>query len=387
MIKKIVLGVLATIVLVALLLVGYILSIKVDRPFDNAEPISTLHNEKYQDNASKAEQWLKSIYEKNLFPSFSVSIGIQGELAWEGVIGFSDLSSRTLADQNIQYRIGSISKPITATAVMRMQEKQVLAVDSKFNIYVSDYPAENSGFTIKQLLTHQGGVRHYVDELSENFSNKEYLSARQAASIVENDALLFSPGKGFHYSTYGYTLVSLAMESAYSMPFEKIMYNEVFIPAGMIATQFDKAEKNSKKNIATPYIQVGESLFKSPDVNVSNKYAGGGYLSTPSDMVRFANSLLNNILITVDSKETMWSPVTLNNGEMNPENYALGFRVGQDDLGRFVHHGGKSVGGYSFLLIYPDLNVVVAFSTNVTPSGNSFDRLQEAKKVARLFVE
>ncbi len=104
-------------------------------------------------------------------------------------------------------------------------------------------------------------------------------------------------------------------------------------------------------------------------------------------MVRFANSLLNNILITVDSKETMWSPVTLNNGEMNPENYALGFRVGQDDLGRFVHHGGKSVGGYSFLLIYPDLNVVVAFSTNVTPSGNSFDRLHEAKKVVRLFVE
>lgn len=110
-------------------------------------------------------------------------------------------------------------------------------------------------------------------------------------------------------------------------------------------------------------------------------------MSTPSDMVRFANSLLNNNLITVDSKETMWTPVALNNGEMNPENYALGFRVGQDDLGRFVHHGGRSIGGYSFLLIYPDLDFVVAFSTNITPSGNYFDRLQEAKKVARLFVE
>ncbi|MES2824896.1 MAG: serine hydrolase domain-containing protein [Pseudomonadota bacterium] len=197
MIKKIVLGVLATIVLVTLLLVGYILSIKVDRPFANAEPISTLHNEKYQDNALKAEQWLKSVYEKNLFPSFSVSIGIQGELAWEGVIGFSDLSSRTLADPNIQYRIGSVSKSMTATAVMRIQEKQVLAIDSNFNTYVSDYPAENSRFTIKQLLTHQGGVRHYVDELSENFSNREYLSARQAASIVENDALFFLPERAF----------------------------------------------------------------------------------------------------------------------------------------------------------------------------------------------
>src|SRR5690606_9645966 len=201
-------------------------------------------------------------------------------------------------------RIGSISKSMTATAVMRMQEKQAIAIDSNFDVYVSDYPVENSGFTIKQLLAHQGGVRHYVDELSENFSNKEYLSTRQAASIVENDALLFPPGEGFHYSTYGYTLVSLAMESVYSMPFEKIMYNEVFSPAGMAATQFDKAEKSSNSNLATPYLEVGASLFKSPNVNFSNKYAGGGYVSTPSDMVRFANSLLNNNLITVDSKET-----------------------------------------------------------------------------------
>jgi serine beta-lactamase-like protein LACTB len=88
----------------------------------------------------------------------------------------------------------------------------------------------------------------------------------------------------------------------------------------------------------------------------------------------------------VESTEVMWTPVALSNGEMNPENYALGFRVGQDDVGRFVHHGGKSVGGYSFLLIYPDLDLVVAFSTNVTPSENSFDRLQQAQKIARLFI-
>lgn len=387
MIKKIALGLLAFIVLMSLLLMGYIISVKIDRPVDNVEPISKLHNQKYQNNAVEAVRWLKSIYEINLFPSFSVSIGIQRELVWEGVIGFSDISNRRVANHNTQYRIGSVSKSMTATAVMRMQEKQAIAIDSNFDIYVSDYPVENSGFTIKQLLAHQGGVRHYIDELSENFNNKEYPSTRQAASIVENDALLFSPGEGFHYSTYGYTLVSLAMESVYSMPFEKIMYNEVFFPAGMVATQFDKAEKSSNSNLAIPYLEVGSSLFKSPSVNFSNKYAGGGYVSTPSDMVRFANSLLDNNLITAASKEAMWQPVTLNNGEMNPESYALGFRVGQDDLGRFVHHGGRSIGGYSFLLIYPDLDFVVAFSTNITPSGNYFDRLQEAKKVVRLFVE
>jgi len=386
-VKKIVLGVSATIVLIGLLLIGYISLAKVERPDDNVELISILHTQEYKSNKLEAENWLKSVYELNLFPSFSISVGMQKDLAWEGVIGFSDLSNRMVANQNTQYRIGSISKSMTATAVMRMQEKQFLAIDDFFDVHVSDYPSENSGFTIKQLLAHQAGVRHYVNYISEGYSDKEYFSTREAASIVENDALLFPPGKGFHYSTYGYTLISLAMESAYSKPFEKIMYDEVFNPAGMTATQFDKAEKSPDRNMATPYLEVAESLFKSPSVNSSNKYAGGGYLSTPTDMVLFANSLLSNNLITVESREIMWSPVAPNKGEMNAENYALGFRVGKDDIGRFVFHGGTSIGGYSFLLIYPDLNIVVAFSTNVKLSGSSFDRLQEAKKVARLFFE
>lgn len=386
MIKKIVVGLLAVIILICLLLIAYLFSISVDRPTDNLEPISVVHDQQYHENAIKAEQWLASVYETNLFPSFSVSIGIQGKLVWEGIIGHADINNRRVADQNTRYKIGSISKPITATALMRMQEKQLLALDDNFLSHVRDYPTENSGFTLKHLLTHQSGVRHYIDELSENLSNTEYPSTREAAAIVQNDALLFSPGQGFHYSTYGYTLLSLAMESAYAQPFERIMYEEVFKPAGMTATQFDKAGTKTTTDIATPYLNVGTSLFESPDVNASNKYAGGGYLSTPSDLVRFAHALLNNSLITVESTEVMWTPVALSNGEMNPENYALGFRVGQDDVGRFVHHGGKSVGGYSFLLIYPDLDLVVAFSTNVTPSENSFDRLQQAQKIARLFI-
>jgi serine beta-lactamase-like protein LACTB len=387
MIKKIVLGLLATILVLALLLAGYVFSIKADRETAKIEPISVLHDQNYQTNAVKAEEWLKSVYQEHLFPSFSVAVGIRGELVWEGVIGFSDLKKGTLANRDTEYRIGSISKPMTATAVMRMQEKQIVSINDSFNDCVKDYPPEHSDFTLKQLLTHQGGVRHYVNQLAENFSRKEYSTLREAVSIVEDDALLFRPGEGFCYSTYGYTFLSLAMESAYSIPFEHIMHNEVFIPAGMQSAKFDKAERASKDKRAKPYLHIGDSLYKSPEVNLSYKYAGGGYLSTPSDVVRFGNALLNNSLLTAQSKEMMWSPVALDNGDMNPENYALGFRVGQDQRGRFVHHGGKSVGGYAFLLIYPESGIVIAFASNVTPSGNSFDRLQEAQKIARLFVD
>ena len=187
--KGIFLGILLLITLLALLLAGYIFSIKTDRPARDIEPDSVLHNQEYKDKAARAEQWLKLLYQQNLLPSVSVAVGIRGDLIWESAIGFSDVSSGTLANQSTQYRIGSISKPITTTAIMRMQEKQLISIDDLFGALVKDYSAENSGFTIKQLLAHQSGVRHYIDQLGEKFNRKEYSSTREAASIIENDAL------------------------------------------------------------------------------------------------------------------------------------------------------------------------------------------------------
>lgn len=385
-IKRVLLGILLVIAALAVLITGYLFSIKVDRPAGDIDPISVLHKEKFKDKAIQAEKWLETVYQRHEVPSFSVSVGVQGTLAWESVIGYSDLDNKIRADQSTQYRIGSVSKPITAAAIMRMQDKGILDIDRDYDTYVKGYPPQNSGFTLKQLMTHQGGVRHYLNPLTEGYSNKEYSSRREAASIVENAPLLFAPGEGFHYSTYGYTLLALAMESVYSKPFEEIMDKEIFTPIGMASTTFDKVDESSPDNVAIPYLHVGESLYQSPNVNPSYSYAGGGYRSTPSDLVRFGNALLTDSFLKPASREAIWSPVALRNGEMNPQNYALGFRVGEDDLGRFVHHGGIGVGGYSFLLIYPEKEVVVALAANVTPSGNSFDRLKEAKKIARLFA-
>ncbi|HSC66074.1 MAG TPA: serine hydrolase domain-containing protein, partial [Cellvibrio sp.] len=241
-------------------------------------------------------------------------------------------------------------------------------------------------YTIKHLLTHQAGIRHYHQGYSELFNDKEYSNARAAASIVENDPLLFSPGTGFNYTTYGYTVLSLAMELASSLSFEQIVNNEVLSPAQMTETRLDKIDNTQKMNVAEPYLLVSDLLIEAPDDNVSNKYAGGGYVSTPTDLVKFGNALFRSELLSPAAKQVLWSPAPLASGEMNPENYALGFRVGQDDLGKFVHHGGKSNGGYSFFIIYPDRGVVIAFATNMAPAESGFDRLEKAQQLAAIFA-
>src|SRR5690606_37662431 len=143
--------------------------------------------------------------------------------------------------------------------------------------------------------------------------------ARAAAAIVENDALLFTPGTDFSYSTYGYNLLASAMESAAAQPFEKVMSDEVFTPIGMTFTQFEKADSINEESSAEPYIQLGELLIEAPEVNLSDRYAGGGFVSTPSDLVKFGNALLGAEFLSSESKNILWTLVPLADGTMNAQ--------------------------------------------------------------------
>lgn len=386
MLKKWLLGILIAIIVVVVIAGAYLFSIIESRPSEQQETKSIVYQPEFGNSVTQAVNWLNTLYQENNVPSLSAAVGINGKLVWSGVIGYADLDKRVLADGESLYRIGSISKSITASAVMRMSEKGIIDINAPFKQYDNAFSVGKTEYTIKQLLTHQAGIRHYNQSFSEIYNDKEYVSTREAAAIVENDPLLFSPGTGFNYTTYGYTVLSLAMESAYSLPFEQIVANEVLSPTGMAMTRQEKANDVEDQHLAAPYLLMSDILIEAPEDNVSNKYAGGGYVSTPTDLVRFGNALVGNEFLSDSAKDLLWTPVPLTNGTMNPENYALGFRIGQDELGKFVHHGGTSNGGYSFLIIYPDTGVVVAFASNMAPAENGFDRLEKAKQLARFFI-
>lgn len=385
MLKKLFLGILAVVFLVLAAAIVYVFSMVAERPDNTHQVNSTLYQSAFQSAEVHANNWLQSLYLNNTVPSISAAVGVNGSLVWAGIIGYADLDEKIPATSDTRYRIGSISKSITAAAVMRLSEKGVIDIDSPFNKYVKDFSAADAEYTIKHLLSHQAGIRHYAKGFSENYNMKEYPSTKAAAAIVENDALLFSPGSGFNYSTYGYNLLALAMESASSLSLKELMTRDVFNPIGMSLTSFDSLHSPNNENIAKPYLLISDFLLEAPTADLSDRYAGGGYISTPTDLVKFGHALMGNVFLTEQSKAALWTPVPLAQGAMNPEYYALGFRVGQDDLGRFVHHGGVSIGGYSYLMIYPDLGIVVAFVSNYTPMESSFNRGEEARKLVNIF--
>ena len=117
---------------------------------------------------------------------------------------------------------------------------------------------------------------------------------------------------------------------------------------------------------------LGTRYAHPPDGNPSYKWAGGGFLSTPSDLVRMANALMSFELLDSVTVELLWMPQLLSDGSMNPQRYGMGWRIDREaallglaDSVRVVHHGGSTPGSSAFLLLVPEARVAVAVLTNV----------------------
>jgi CubicO group peptidase (beta-lactamase class C family) len=386
MLKKVMFGALALILAVVAFAVIWVYAKSISRPDAAAHVARTLYVPELGAAADAAEQLLISEYTDHQVPSLSAAVSVRGKLAWAAAVGYADLGALRPAVPDTAYRIGSISKSLTAAATMRLVDAQIIDLDTRFSSYVADFGDGRQTYTIRQLLDHQSGIRHYQDRFRENLSDVEYPTTRDAAVLVQHDPLLFEPGTGFNYSTYGYTVLALALEAADGRMFADLVRDEITAPIGMLHTRIDSAGDDPQGDRASPYLLLGGLLLPAPEVNLSYKQAGGGFLSTPSDIVRFGIALLDTDLISAQSKRVMWTPASIGDGGPSADNYALGFRVAEDEYGRFFHHGGQSVGGYSYFAIYPDAQVVVAVVSNLSPNGETFDRYELGKALLKIFA-
>lgn len=387
MLKKLLFSALALVLAIVALAAIWAFLTSVSRPDRTPDAVAELHVPELGTAAETAQRLLESQYTEYMVPSLSVAVSIRGQLAWAAAVGYADLDTLRPAGPDTAYRIGSISKSLTAVATMRLVDAQKIDMDAHFSSYVADFGDGRQTYTIRQLLNHQSGIRHYQDGFRENLSNIEYPTTRDAAAIVADDPLAFEPGSGFNYSTYGYTVLALALEAADGRSFAQIVRDEVTAQVGMPHTGVDTGSDDPDVDRASPYLLLGGLLFPAPDVDLSYKQAGGGYLSTPSDIVRFGAALLDTDLLTARSNQALWTPAPIDGGGPSADNYALGFRVADDEYGRYYHHGGHSVGGYSYFAIYPEQRVVVAVVSNLSPNGKTFDRYELGKSLLRIFVE
>ena len=283
-------------------------------------------------------------------PGLSVAVGMGGDILWAEGFGWADLENQVPVAPHLRFRIGTASNVLTSAAVGLLLEKDRLHLDGEIQTYVPEFPDKPWPVTLRQLMAHLAGVRN------DGGDEGPLLSARcgrpvEGLKAFAERSLLFEPGTRYRYSSYGWILVSAAVEAAADEPFLTFMREQVFEPLGMDDTRAESATEPIPDR-ATSYFpryaaepRHGLHLMREIDFSC---YAGSSvFLSTPSDLVRFGMAINSGKLLQPATVELLQTSQRLPSGEET--GYGLGWDLETVTLAgeqtRSVGHDGNVLGG------------------------------------------
>lgn len=291
----------------------------------------------------------------------AVSVLRNGKKLFQKGFGYAHWENKTIvAPESTLFRAASASKPIAATALARMVEAGLIELDASFYEYAPYFPKKKYDFTIRQLASHTAGIRGYKGK---EYSLNRPFTIKESLVVFKEDPLLFRPGTSYLYNSYDWVLISLAMQEASGMPFEEYVRQEVLIPLGMDHTK-PEIPRNLDNNTAEFYTKTSSDFRRSAAVDNRFKLAGGGYLTTASDLCVLGQSYLDNNFLKPEISREFLSPIVINGKSTY---YGLGWEVSLDKRGNpYFGHTGNSIGGYSNFYIYPEKDLVVTILINCT---------------------
>lgn len=317
--------------------------------------------------------------QKGHFPGLAVAVVDGKKNVWTSGYGYANLEKKLPVDPKAHlFRIGSISKTVTASGLARLYERGEINLDVPISTYYKDCPDPLRNLTLRQVSGHLAGIRHYKG--FEFLSNIHYSNVTDPLEVFIHDTLLCLPGEKFSYSTYAWTLVSAVMEKSIQKPFTAIIADEVSGPLHMEDLKPDDKDSIGYNRV-TFYEFRDSTHLVGPMVDNSNKWAGGGYLCSAEDLAKLGWALAASGYLQEDTMLEFTRSQTTNDGTRT--NNGIGFFNGSDDKDRsWFGHGGGSVGGTSMLLIYPDEDLAIVTLVNL--SSAQMDDL--AEKIADIIL-
>ncbi len=314
----------------------------------------------FDEAIKQAKEAMQAMVKSGVGPGISVAIGYQGKVIWAEGFGYSNVEEKKPVTTETLFRIGSVSKPLTAVGLMLLVQEGKLDLDADVRAYVPEFPEKRWPVTTRQLAGHLGGIRHYRS--AEFLSKVNYPNVRDGLGIFSSDPLIAEPGTQYSYSSYGFNLISAAMETAAEQPFLEFMQERVFEPLGLKHTMPDHAAADVPQRTAFYQTLAGKTVPALP-VDNSYKWAGGGFLSTPSDLVKFQFAVQGPGFLSESARNEMFRSQKTSDGK--PTGYAIGWRVSDSqNRGKTTGHSGGSVGGSTMLDAYLREQLVIAVTIN-----------------------
>ena len=321
----------------------------------------TYNFNKIKQNSDNIKTTFDQLLVNNKFRG-AVYVRLGNDFEYVGTNGFSNKEQHTSNSVNTCYRVGSVTKQFTATAIMMLQEQGKLSTDDTIDKYFSSYKYADK-ITIKNLLTMTSGIKDYMTQDGEIDSSVYLLSQLEYSVSAKNSAsknkqaimdwifdqkLNFEPGEKYMFSNSGYFLLGDIIEKVSGMSYEKFITENILKPLDMNSTSFEKTD-----SLATGYQDIYDNEWTLyPGVS----YSSSGLISNIADLLKWVEAFTDNEIISEESFEEMTTSYV--------GNYGYGFFV----EGNTLSQKGKSEKFNSKLAFEKDESSIYIALSNYTQS-------------------
>ncbi|MDP2311734.1 MAG: serine hydrolase domain-containing protein [Pseudomonadota bacterium] len=311
--------------------------------------------------------------EASQVPGVAAAVVVDGVPAWSQGFGLADLEGEVPVRPDTRFRLASVSKPITATAAMKLVGSGRLDLDAPVRTLCPAWPSKRWPVTTRELLGHVGGVRHYravggrADPILDSL--RHYPDIESALAVFARSPLLVRPGTAYRYTTFGYTLVGCVIEGASGQDYATWLQEAILGPAGMVDTRADDAIQVIARRARGYALRPDGNVVNANMNDTSYKIPGGGLLSSAADMARFEAALLGGTLLPDATREEMWTSLRLASGRVT--RYGLGWNIAYRPATsgaapvRVVSHSGGQFGTSTAILLAPEQAVGVVVLANL----------------------
>jgi CubicO group peptidase (beta-lactamase class C family) len=317
--------------------------------------------------------WIEENRLYHQIPGIAIGIVYEQDLIWAKGYGFSDLETQTPMTPETLFRIGSVTKVFTATAIMQLRDRGKLNLDDPITRYLPDFQTQDPfpdapPITIWNLLTHTAGLPR--EATFPYWTDHEFPSSDEVVEAAAKQTLIYTPGTEYKYSNLGVSLLGAIIEQVSGRSYREVIESQVFAPLKMGLSYVDPPAEMIP-GLATSYMRRRpDGSRETMDYFETRGMASmGSIVSTVEDMARFAALNLRSGNSTADGEILRTSTMReMHRPQWVYSNWAgamgLGFRIAPHNGLNTVSHGGWIGDHRSHLLLVPETRLGVVAMVN-----------------------
>lgn len=303
-------------------------------------------------------------------PGLSAIVTEHGRTVYAGARGLANVEAHTPVTPQTVFRLGSITKQFTSAVIMQLVDEGRISLDDPLSRFLPDYPQPAAAVTVRQLLSHTGGIANYTaipGWMVEANTNRPHTTA-EMVGVFSAVPLTAPAGTRWQYSNSGYVLLAAIIERVTGMPWHEAVARRIARPLGLATIRYGVGEE-SVPHMAHGYTKEAGRVRPAQLIHMSVPSGAGALIGSAADLARWGQALHHGRVVSAASYQKMIAPTLLADGSTNP--YGFGLANTQIRGRRAITHNGGIYGFATDSIYLPDQDLFVAVLANSDSSSVS----------------